>query len=317
VIRLGDVAIAGAFALAVALVLGSAAWEAVRVLLERAGKVHRPSSRARIVYRRVVMSAGAFGTACLLYGRLVEPFWPEVTRTVVTLPRLAPVGRPVRLVHLTDLHCDPRPRLEERLPDLVAAERPDLVVFTGDAVNEGAGVPVFRRCMERIARVAPTFAVRGNWDAGFGRRFDLFGGTGVRELDGESVKFEAGGAALWIAGVAFGNEAGVARAFDGVPPGACTVFLYHTPDLVYDLADRRVDLVCAGHTHGGQVALPLYGALITLSRFGKRFESGMFEVNGTHMYVGRGIGMDGGLAPRVRFCARPEIAVIDLLPGVR
>ena len=62
------------------------------------------------------------------------------------------------------------------------------------------------------------------------------------------------------------------------------------------------------------MALPFYGALITLSRFGKRFEAGLYRVEETRLYVNRGVGMEGGRAPRVRFFARPELTVIDLVP---
>jgi predicted MPP superfamily phosphohydrolase len=96
-----------------------------------------------------------------------------------------------------------------------------------------------------------------------------------------------------------------------VPKEAFSIFLYHYPDEIHSVSGK-VDLYCAGHTHGGQVALPVYGALLTLSRFGKQFESGLFEVGGTTLYVNRGIGMEGMRAPRVRFFARPEITVYEI-----
>ena len=65
----------------------------------------------------------------------------------------------------------------------------------------------------------------------------------------------------------------------------------------------------------GQIALPFYGAMVTLSRHGKRFECGLHRVDSTYLYVNRGIGMEGGRAPRVRFLARPEITVIELAPA--
>jgi len=77
-----------------------------------------------------------------------------------------------------------------------------------------------------------------------------------------------------------------------------------------------VDLYCAGHTHGGQVALPFYGALVTFSKYGKRFETGLYRVGETRLYVSRGIGMEGGKIPRVRFCSRPEVTVIEIHPAV-
>jgi predicted MPP superfamily phosphohydrolase len=108
---------------------------------------------------------------------------------------------------------------------------------------------------------------------------------------------------------------GIRNALGGVPPEAFTLFLYHTPDLILEAAGTgRVDLYCAGHTHGGQVALPVYGALVTLSKFGKKYESGLHREGQTSLYVTRGVGMEGGSAPRVRFFARPEITVIELAP---
>jgi predicted MPP superfamily phosphohydrolase len=72
--------------------------------------------------------------------------------------------------------------------------------------------------------------------------------------------------------------------------------------------------MCAGHIHGGQVALPFYGALVTLSRTGKTYESGLYRVGGTWLHVSRGLGMEGGHIPRVRFWARPEVTVIEAYP---
>jgi uncharacterized protein len=93
------------------------------------------------------------------------------------------------------------------------------------------------------------------------------------------------------------------------------LFMYHYPDEIENVAGHRVDLYCAGHTHGGQIALPWYGALVTLSKFDKKYESGLYRVSDTFLYVNRGIGMEGGQAPRVRFCARPEVTVIDIVSG--
>lgn len=136
----------------------------------------------------------------------------------------------------------------------------------------------------------------------------------ARELDGSAVCVEVAGSAVWVAGLAVTHEDRLGAALDMIPRDAFGVLLYHYPDLIHDVARRTCDLYCAGHTHGGQVALPFYGALITLSKFGKRYESGCYRVGSTTLYVNRGIGMEGGSAPRVRFCARPEITVIELEP---
>lgn len=293
-----------------------------RVILRRAGFMEKPSRAMRRAERGVLALAG-FGIACFAYGYFVEPYWPEVTHVRIESAKLAGATRPLRVVHISDLHCDPQPRLEERLPDIIAAEHPDIIVFTGDSLNSPEGLPVLRKLLPKLAAIAPTFVVRGNWDTGYWRREELFGGTGVRELKKEAVKVEVAGTSLWITGAAFaslyeppdGTRSGIESALKGVPPDAFTIFLYHTPDEILDVAEtNRVDLYCAGHTHGGQVALPVYGALITLSKFGKKYESGLYREGATSLYVTRGIGMEGGSAPRVRFFARPEVTVIELAP---
>lgn len=302
------------FVCAVAAVYLLAACALARVLLRRAGRMVKPS-RATLRAERAVLALAAVGLVCFAYGYFVEPFWPEVTHVRVESAKLAGATRPLRVVHISDLHCDPRPRLEERLPDIVAAERPDLIVFTGDSINSPEGLPVLRKLLPRLAALAPTFAVRGNWDVGYWGGEELFGGTGVRELNGGAARVEAAGTSVWVAGAAYASADKIADALKGVPPGAFTILLYHTPDEILDVAaTHRVDLYCAGHTHGGQVALPVYGALVTLSKFGKRYESGLHREGDTWLYVNRGLGMEGDPAPRVRFFARPEVTVIELAP---
>jgi predicted MPP superfamily phosphohydrolase len=112
--------------------------------------------------------------------------------------------------------------------------------------------------------------------------------------------------------VAVDNEESLAQAVNSIPSDAFKIFLYHYPDLIPEVAAHKVDLYCAGHTHGGQIALPFYGALMTLSKFGKKYEAGLYHEKDTWLYVNRGIGMEGGRAPRVRFCARPELTVIEI-----
>jgi predicted MPP superfamily phosphohydrolase len=302
------------FLASVAAVYLLAALAVARIILRRFGRIDAPSA-SLLLMQRVVLALAVGGVACMAYGYFIEPYWLSVTRVRIASAKLPPGSRPIRLVHISDLHSDPEARLEEQLPGAIAAERPDLIVFTGDSLNSPAGLPVLRGCLTRLAQVAPTFVVKGNWDAWFWRDQNLFAGTGVRELKSEAVKFEAGAASLWIAGVPVGGEHNLDQTLDALPPEAFKVFLYHYPDLIEEVAAKKLDLYCAGHTHGGQVALPLYGALVTLSKFGKRYEAGLYRVGETSLYVNRGIGMEGGPAPRVRFWARPEITVIEIAPA--
>jgi hypothetical protein len=161
----------------------------------------------------------------------------------------------------------------------------------------------------RIEAPLGRFAAQGNQDVAYRAETDLFGGVAV-ELTGEPQAVGDGRAVL--CGAPYPNG-GVLERCLRASEGRLRIVAYHTPDLVEDLAPLGPDLYLAGHTHGGQVRVPLYGAVVTMSELGKRYEMGRYTVGSTALYVNRGVGMEGGLAPRVRFLCRPEIAVIDLV----
>ena len=84
-------------------------------------------------------------------------------------------------------------------------------------------------------------------------------------------------------------------------------------DVIYYAAAENVDYYFCGHTHGGQVRIPFYGAFFTLSRYGKRFEMGLYKIRNTTMYVTRGIGLEGATPIKLRFNCPPEIVVYDIM----
>ena len=270
----------GCFLAVVVLVYVLAAGNLVRYFL------HRSMNPRSVWLRRSILGAAAFGTLCIAYGFLVEP----VTHVRLRSPKLPKGSLPIRIVHISDIHSDSTCRLEGRIPGIVAAQKPDLIVFTGDAVNSPGGLPHFRRCIAEIAAVAPTLAVQGNWDGDL----DLYGGTGVHELNGRAVMTDVREIRVWIASFPYGT---ITRVIDSVPTDAFSIFLYHTPDEIFEVAKHPVDLYCAGHIHGGKVALPFYGALVTLSRLDKRFKAGLHRVRNTWLYVS-----PGGSAWRVARC---------------
>jgi uncharacterized protein len=278
-------------------------------LWHRARKRQEPLSRKR----RVVLALAAVGMLCIPYGYFIEPYWPEVTHVTVTSAKLRK-GTQVRIVHISDVHSDPQPRLEQKLPRIIAEQKPDLIVFTGDSANHPNNAPLFQELMRNLAAIAPTYVVRGNWDPP-GSSERLFGHTGVRELEGKPESIIVRDSSIVISGDSTESMETVSSAFLLVPPHAVRIYLHHFPDRIYEVARENVDLYLAGHTHGGQVALPLYGALITFSKYDKQFEHGLYKIQNTWLYVNRGIGMEGSRAPRVRFWSRPEITVIDLLPA--
>jgi predicted MPP superfamily phosphohydrolase len=252
------------------------------------------------------------GTACLLYGHLIEPYWVEVKKVEIPTNKLHQTT--VRIVQISDTHCTIRPFNEKKMVEIINGLKPDIIVFTGDSANNSKGLKRFKETMKALEAQLGKFAVRGNIDEGFWPGMDIFGGTGFVELDGNSIEIDKNGEKIWITGVSCKKEDKAGDVLKKVPDDCFSVFLYHYPDLVEDLNGLNVDLYLAGHTHGGQIALPFYGAIITLSKFGKKYESGEYKVGNTILYVNRGLGLAAGFNPKMRFFARPEITVFDLKP---
>lgn len=270
--------------------------------------------------RGATLTLAAGGVLCVVSAWHIEPYWPEITRFEVRSDKLPAGSEFVRIVHISDTHCDGDvERLEDKLPDLIRREKPDLIIFTGDAANDWpAGTERFRRMMARIAEIAPTYAVDGNWDFYVWNR--LLTGIDVTPVGVRPIDIDIRGARLRLIGGARWQAGHVVQSLEPLEPERVTILLNHYPDFILQIDEhmkksgagvRMPDLFLSGHTHGGQICLPFYGAVVTQQETGKRFENGLVEHNGTLVHVSRGIGMRGYM-PRVRFLCRPEIAVIDL-----
>ena len=145
---------------------------------------------------------------------------------------------------------------------------------------------------------------------------DLVAGLPVRWLRDEGVTLQHRGQSFDLVGLDCTHKPFLERPrLEAILAGGrerFTILLYHTPDLAPDAAELGVDLMLSGHTHGGQVRLPLFGAVFTSSLYGKAFEMGRYQLDGLTLYVTRGIGMEGSGAPRVRFMCPPEIVLWEL-----
>jgi hypothetical protein len=176
----------------------------------------------------------------------------------------------------------------------------------------------FQAAHEFLAQLAApqgVYAVNGTVDDG-SQMQALTAGTAVQWLDDAVQRVKVGTSEIYIIGVSNAGYPRDRQALEGLlgqtPPEAYSLLLYHTPDLIETAAAGGVDLYLAGHTHGGQIRLPFYGAIITFSRYGKDYEMGRYTVGPTTLYVTRGVGMEGLLLPRVRVLCPPEIEIITL-----
>jgi predicted MPP superfamily phosphohydrolase len=134
----------------------------------------------------------------------------------------------------------------------------------------------------------------------------------VRWLRDEAVEIDVRGQKLTLIGVTclhdpVDDAARMAALVEQVSDDCFQVLLIHAPDIAPEAAQVGVDLYLCGHTHGGQWRIPGYGAVITSSAHGKRFEMGRYPVDNMTLYVSRGIGLEGCAAPRSRLFCPPEI----------
>ncbi len=108
----------------------------------------------------------------------------------------------------------------------------------------------------------------------------------------------------------------LARMLQTAPDGGVKLLLVHSPDIAPEASAAGFDLYLCGHTHGGQIRMPIIGPLLTSSQLGKRFAMGRYEVGGMTLYTSRGIGMEGHGAPRARFLCPPEVILWEIVPRI-
>lgn len=275
------------------------------------GKEPPPALRARSAVINHFLALA--GMLCALYGYFIEPRWLEVNKIDISTGKLRHTV--LRVVQISDLHCETKINNENRMVEIINSLNPDIIVFTGDGLNALQALPIFQDTMGKLKASIGKYAVTGNDDLALARGIDLFYGTGFHLLKKESVRLTKENETFFISGLSYEYSDQWREALEKAPSGFFNIFLCHKPDLIEDLKGYNVDLYLSGHTHGGQVALPVYGALVTLSKYGKKYASGEYSVNGTTLYVNRGIGTEGKVLLAARFFARPEITVFDIRPA--
>jgi uncharacterized protein len=198
--------------------------------------------------------------------------------------------------------------------------KPDIIVLTGDYLNidyntDARAISDARNLLSQLKAPYGVYAIPGTRGVDRPEVIEkLFEGLDIHFLRDETEKVELPGGDLYILGLQVlgdGDRWRLQELIDDIPSNAYTLLLYHTPDMAEYASNEGVNLYLAGHTHGGQVRLPGYGALVTFSKFGKKYEMGKYELGHTLMYVSRGIGMEGLGMPRIRFLAPPEVVLVE------
>lgn len=292
-------------------------WTLAVVLPATAFAIAARASGHRAVQGAFV-TAGLLGVALACYAFVWEPRNLEVTHHTIQSDR---VRAPLRIAVVADLQTDAPGDHERAALQAVADAQPDLVLFVGDVIQH---------------HDAKAYADAWATLRGIAEPIGLDAPLGVYLVEGDSERphgedwapeAEAMGLEVWplratsrrvrddVVLTGFGLRASAYPGLDVPRPGeGLHVVFGHRP--AFALGEVDADLLLAGHTHGGQVQLPGWGPLLTLSKVPRTWAHGRTELpSGATLLVSRGVGMERAAAPRIRFWCRPEVMIVDVLPA--
>lgn len=214
-----------------------------------------------------------------------------------------------RIVFASDFHISKSDKKRlERVVNLINAQKPDLVLFGGDFIkgHDGKNTLPIEKQAEILSRInAPVVTVLGNHDGWYNKEkvAQCLSNIGFTVLLNSNTKIGE----LYVAGVEDLQTSipNIQQALSET--NSPRILLTHSPDIYYDVKEN-VDLILAGHTHGGQVYIPLIGAPIIPSKYGSKFAKRVIKETQNKMIITKGIGTS--ILP-LRFCSVPEIVVIN------
>ena len=252
--------------------------------------------------------------------RFVEPWWFEVTHHTVPLGL---GGEPVRLLQLTDMHAAPMPLDYLRKTFRAGLElKPDLICLTGDLITtKYERWEEYTALLAELSAAAPTFAILGNHDGGKWARFSGYTDTSrvramleaahIPLLHNRRERFVVRNHALDLVGLGdlWADEMEPVRAFKNWKrePEVPVVLLSHNPDTKDRLRNFAWDVMLSGHTHGGQLSLPLIGEPFA-PIVDKRYVRGLYRWENRWLHISAGVGS----LHTARFNCRPEVSLLTL-----
>jgi hypothetical protein len=285
--------------------------------------VNRP--KKKFSRRKFLASVGLAGLGGVIYVHWVEPHWLDVGRHEIHLSKDG-VKKPLKVLQLSDFHASPVVSLNfiKEAIQLGLKQQPDLILLTGDFITHRfAQLDGYVEALSPLAKTAPTFACLGNHDGG------LWAGRGHGYEDTEFIRNVLSKANVTLLhnaaqpirirdwnltlvglGDSWAEEMQPEEAFAQAPAnrGDATLLMSHNPDTKTALKPFVWDLLLCGHTHGGQVCLPFFGAPFAPVR-DKNFLGGLYRWDNRWIHVTRGVGNLHG----VRFNCRPEVSLLTLV----
>lgn len=259
-----------------------------------------------------------------VYASFIEPYQLRLETATIQLPSQRAGTSPVTIGVLADIQTDRVGDYERAALDRLMALKPDLILLPGDLLQASREerereAPAVQDLMRRLSAPGGVYFVLGESDQ-HGEMDRFLEGTAVRVLVNQVVRARVRDREITIGGLELNVRTPEAeRAVQLLEefPGLEDIRLLvsHWPDSVSAVrAGTRIDLVVAGHTHGGQVVIPFFGPPVTFTQVPRHVAAGGLHDmgEGRRIYVSRGVGMERGFAPRLRFLAPPEISLLEL-----
>jgi hypothetical protein len=262
--------------------------------------------------------------AIVYYSTWIEPFRLGVTHQTYETSKWRADAAPLRLLQIGDIHMERITPRERHLNRLIKELKPDVIVFTGDFVNlSNTHDPVSEKAIREIISEwrAPlgVYCVSGTPLVEPLERVKAFvaGLDNLKLLPNQWITVNAPAGALNLLGLVVTHDMKrdrdlLKKMMLSAPPTGLHLLLMHPPDIAPEANELGIDLYLCGHTHGGQIRVPLIGALFSSSHLGNRFIMGRYELGRTTLYTSRGVGLEGLGAPRARFFCPPEIVLWEI-----
>jgi predicted MPP superfamily phosphohydrolase len=310
-----------AFVVTVAVVLG--------LLLFLVREIRRPVSDSKLDHRpqrwkrlRIALVAILLLIVCVVgWTFFIGPNRLVIREETLAIERWPRALSNLKIAVLSDIHAGGSFIDERKLRQIVERTnqlQPDLIVICGDYISGGRShhemdPEKFAPFLKDFRAPLGVYSVLGNHDWWFdGERVRrALEANGIKVLENEVATVETRGTSFWLVGLAdlWTRPQRVETTIANVPAGVPLIAITHNPDIFPQLP-QGVSLLLAGHTHGGQVRLPLIGTIVSVSRFGERYVSGHIVENGRHLFVTTGIGTS--IYP-VRFGVPPEIVLLTII----
>jgi predicted MPP superfamily phosphohydrolase len=263
--------------------------------------------------------------AARVYATHIEPRLLHVHHIRIPTPK---VRHRLRILHLSDMETDAVRNQEPKVIGVARHLSADLVVHTGDLLNP-IEPATYESELPKMARVwDELWAPLGKWNVAGEVDLPIIhelrrGIGGLRQLEGVRV-LRHRSTKISVLGLTFEQSCNeepeqlkqlVRNWLVSSDPDAFTLLLGHRPDYILSVQDQAIDLCLAGHTHGGQVVVPGYGPIKTMSEVPKQWASGFHQVGATRLNVSAGVGFEhNGGVPAIRVNCPPEMTVFDLVP---